>query len=318
MVSKEPKARLSKDRQSAVGRDGGGPFETHRLSVGVEVFCLREQMANDLDGTLRRLAEMGYDFVELAGYNGHSPEQLKAAADRAGLPVLGIHMHPTMRMYAGDPALTDDVALFAADLRRLGISEVVLASMLLPPHSARKTNESPIEFAIRVASAFTDDDWKRTASLLNERAASLRNEGFNLSYHNTNLEFTPLSGKTGWDLLMAETDPDLVGFEMDVGWVSAAGIDPIALISKYPGRVRMLHAKDVVATSVPNFAMHRDLAIIGQGRINWELLLPISRYMGVRHYIVDIEPPIEGDIFHVLSENLAQLKMVNLGVSQSP
>ena len=93
------------------------------------------------------------------------------------------------------------------------------------------------------------DYWKRVAELLNERAAALRPYGIRLGFHNHNVEFVPIGKTNGWEILASASDPALVTFEADIGFLAAAGIDPVAFLRRYSGRIRQLHIKDIKATT---------------------------------------------------------------------
>ena len=135
------------------------------------------------------------------------------------------------------------------------------------------------------------DGWKRTATLLNEKAAALLPHGIQVGYHNHNIEFAPVGGTTGWDILIKETDPALVKFEVDVGWVAAAGLDPAAFLQRNRGRVRWLHAKDLKASTKPNFALTMDPVEAGSGKQDWARILSAAQRAGVEHFYVEQEPP---------------------------
>ena len=96
---------------------------------------------------------------------------------------------------------------------------------------------------------------------------------------------------TGWDILASRTDPALVFFEVDTGWVSAAGLDPAPFLRRHRGRVRWLHVKDVRPTTQANFALAMDPTEVGSGRIDWKRVLPAAAAAGVRHFYVEQEPP---------------------------
>ncbi|MCU1625034.1 MAG: hypothetical protein JWL79_3879, partial [Frankiales bacterium] len=112
-------------------------------------------------------------------------------------------------------------------------------------------------------------------------------------YHNHNVEFTPAGGRTGLDILIAETDPALVSFELDIGWAAAAGHDPIAVLARNPGRYRLAHMKDLKASSQPNFEFKMDPTEVGSGKLDWATILPAAYRAGVRKFFVEQEPPFE-------------------------
>jgi sugar phosphate isomerase/epimerase len=145
----------------------------------------------------------------------------------------------------------------------------------------------------RLAGQLTADDWKATAGLLNAKGAVLNKAGLTMGYHNHNLEFAPVAGTTGLEILLKATDPALVQFETDVGWVVAGGGDPFALLKTHPGRFKQMHVKDVKATTKTNYAFQQDPTEIGSGIIDWKRLLPAAYAAGIRDFFVEQEPPFE-------------------------
>jgi sugar phosphate isomerase/epimerase len=96
---------------------------------------------------------------------------------------------------------------------------------------------------------------------------------------------------TGLEILLAETDPKLVTFEMDVGWVAAAGHDPVALLAKHKGRFTLMHLKDIKPSTAANFALKMDPADVGSGKLDWKRLLSAAYAEGVRNFYLEQEPP---------------------------
>jgi sugar phosphate isomerase/epimerase len=135
------------------------------------------------------------------------------------------------------------------------------------------------------------DDWRRLGAQLNDKGAALKREGLQLGYHNHNVELTKIGSGTALDLLLENTDPALVCFEMDVGWVAAGGGDPIRLLRAHPHRFRLMHIKDLKASTVPNNALRMDPADVGSGSLDWKAILPVGYDAGVRYYYVEQEPP---------------------------
>jgi sugar phosphate isomerase/epimerase len=137
----------------------------------------------------------------------------------------------------------------------------------------------------------TIDDWRRLAAQLNVKGAALKREGLKLGYHNHNVELTELGSQTALDVLIENTDPALVCFEMDVGWVAAGGGEPIRLLRSHPHRFRLMHIKDLKASTIPNTAFKMDPADVGSGALDWKAILPVGYEVGVRYYYVEQEPP---------------------------
>ena len=188
-----------------------------------------------------------------------------------------------------------DIDKVIADAQVIGIKHVVMPSFPVPGHidMAAKPGETRGMVLARMATQLTADDWKATADLLNAKGAVLKKAGMTMGYHNHNAEFAPVSGTTGEEILLKNTDPALVSFEMDVGWVVAGGQDPLAWLKAHKGRFTQMHIKDVKATTKPNFAFQQDPAEIGSGIIDWKRLLPAAYAEGVRGFFVEQEPPFE-------------------------
>ncbi|MGH6909957.1 MAG: sugar phosphate isomerase/epimerase family protein, partial [Phenylobacterium sp.] len=232
----------------------------------------------------------GYKTVELAGYLGKTPAELRAAFDKAGLSATSSHVQG--RPSGTDPSL-QDVDRLVADAHVIGIKSFVLPMFPIPAHidMTPKPGDDRRAVLARLAQQMTLDDWKATADLLNTAGAKIQKAGLRLGYHNHNVEFAPSAGTTGMEYLLKNTDPKLVHFEMDVGWVVAAGQDPLALIKAHPGRFKQMHVKDVLATTKPNFVFQQDPTEIGSGMIDWKKLLPAAYAAGIRDFFVEQEAP---------------------------
>jgi sugar phosphate isomerase/epimerase len=145
----------------------------------------------------------------------------------------------------------------------------------------------------------TLDDFKRTAELANKIGAKAKQAGLQYAYHNHNFEFKDQGGgKTGYDLLLAETDPELVKFELDCGWMVASGHDPIDYFGKYPNRYRMIHVKDFQKGTLPTTTLLGAGAPkgteLGRGFIEYGPIFAAASKAGVEHFFSEQEPPIEG------------------------
>lgn len=267
-----------------------GFFMRHRLPIGLQLYTLGPGLAADLDGMLSQVAAIGYKTVELAGYLGRTPKELRAAFDKAGLSCTSSHVQG--RPSGTDPSLADTERLIA-DAQVIGIKSFVLPMFPMPAHidMTPKAGEDRRAVLARLAAQMTLDDWKATADLLNTAGAKLKKAGLPLGYHNHNVEFAPVGGTTGMDYLLKNTDPSTVHFEMDAGWVVAAGADPLALLKAHPRRFRQMHVKDVQATTRPNFVLQQDPTEVGSGIIDWKTLLPSSYAAGVRDFFVEQEAP---------------------------
>lgn len=269
-------------------------FAGHDLPIGLQLYTLGDAPYRDLEGTLRSVAGIGYRTVESVGYMKRTAADFRAALDRAGLTCPSAHV-PLQPDAGGGPTLAADVGRLAADMHRLGVKYVVAPIFPVPQRlGGPRKGEDGVAFLSRAGSAMTADDWRRVAAQLNEKGAALKREGLKLAYHNHNVEFARHGSKTAYDLLLENTEPGVVWFEMDVGWVAAAGADPIRLLRAHRNRFRLMHVKDVEASTVANNAFRMDPADVGSGTLDWKSILPAGYEVGVRYYYVEQEPPFTG------------------------
>lgn len=267
-------------------------FARAGLPIGVQLYTFGPEGMKDLDATLAAVRAIGYRTVEIPGFMGRTAAELKAALDRAGLACPSAHIQAR-------GGFDGDLTKLADDLATLGVTQAVMPSPYVPDH-ARKAAEgaSGADVYRRMMGALTGDDWKMNADFLNEKGAALKASGITVGYHNHNFEFAPQEGAgqggpTGLDILLARTDPALVTFQADVGWMAAAGVDPAAYLQKHKGRFTLMHVKDVKASTRPNFDLRMEPTEVGSGRLDWKRLLPAAHAAGVRGFFVEQEPPFE-------------------------
>lgn len=275
---------------AAGGAQAARPFfKAAKLPIGIQLYTLGPDAAKDLDGTLKAVADIGYRTVELPGFIGKPPADLRAAMDRVGLTCPSVHVQPR----GGDLTFSGDLGKLAAALHAVGAKAAVAPICWFPDRFEMRpqAGEDMGGLLRRLVSQMTAEDWKLNADFLNQKATLLKKEGIKVGYHNHNFEFLPLGSTNGQEILLKETDPSLVTFEIDVGWVSAAGHDPIALMASHKGRFTMMHVKDIKPSTVPNFALKMDPTEVGSGAIDWKKLLPAAKAAGVTGFFVEQEPP---------------------------
>jgi sugar phosphate isomerase/epimerase len=274
---------------SGAASAAAGPFfKRHGLPIGIQLYTLGPDLAKDVDGTFAQLASIGYHSVELAGMLGKTPKDLRASLDKAGLVCASAHIQA--RGAAG--SFETDLARLADDLTTIGVKTAVMPSPYLSDaRIAAAKGSSGADYFRKLMGGMTADDFKLNADYLNRNAAALKKAGIRVGYHNHNFEFAPVGGTTGYEILLKNTDPALVTFEMDIGWVAAAGVDPLALLKAHKGRFTQMHVKDIKADTKANFALAMDPAEIGSGKLAWKTLLPSAYAQGVREFYVEQEPP---------------------------
>lgn len=242
------------------------------IAVGLQLYTVGEDLARDLAGTLGRIAAIGYREVETAGFAGKSVATMAAALRRSGLSCRSAHFEIA--------ALRADLPARLAEAKTLGATHLVVPFPMLRPG---RSGDVVREMAL--------DDWRWLADELNRIGAAVARQGCALAYHNHNLEFRRFGEVVAYDELLRRTDPDLVKQEMDVGWVTAAGSDPLAYLAAHPGRFRLLHLKDVQPGGTPNADMQIRTTEVGSGVIDWKKLLVAAKAAGTELAYVEQEPP---------------------------
>ncbi|WP_310210827.1 sugar phosphate isomerase/epimerase [Caulobacter sp. BE264] len=259
-------------------------FQRRKQPVGIQLYSLGPDLAKELDAQLATVAKIGFRTVELAGYLGRTPAELRASFDRHGLVCPSAHISPK-----GPNGFSGDLVKLADELHVIGVKSAIMPIFYIPERmGAADLRQAGVQM--------TADEWKWNADFLNEKAAILKKAGILAGYHNHNFEFAPLKDAkggetTGMDILLKGTDPSLVTFELDAGWVTAAGQDPFALLKAYPGRFTQMHVKDVKPTTKPNFELRQDPTEVGSGMIDWKRLLPAAYDAGIRGFYYEQEPP---------------------------
>lgn len=259
------------------------------LPIGLQLYTVGDDLNRDFDGTLAAVAKIGYRSVELAGLSSHTVAQWRQSLDRTHLKCPSMHVGP----HAKSGISLDDLGAVADAAHALGVGTIICPIFNLPERfsSTPLPGEDGGKMLARLGASMTPDDWKSNAEYLNTKGKALKQYGLRFGYHNHNIELAPLGASTGLAELIRGTDPAFVSFEMDAGWVVAAGADPLALLAAHPGRFIAMHVKDVKAGTHPNFGLQMDPCEVGQGTIDWKTLLVKAHAANVRQFYVEQEPP---------------------------
>lgn len=282
--------------------------------IGLQLYSVAKELGTNLDGTLAAIAAIGYRTVELAGYAGKAPRELRAALDRAGLRCVSAHV-PGKPFRPAPRTLDDDPNLLAEEAHVLGFDTVIMPLFITPDRLPFVLNPGDDVRKVlgAVVAQMTEGDWRGMADYMNAKGAAFKKLGLKFGFHNHGTEFGPVAG-TGqsiMELLIANTDPALVSFQLDCGWAVSAGVDPAAFIRKHKGRIRALHLKDVAATNVPNLESRMDPAEIGKGVTDWRALLAAAGRAGIEHYFVEQEAPYTRPVLDTLRDNFRFLTAVS-------
>lgn len=287
-------------------------FGGKRHPLGINLYVVSGLIAKDPAGTLKALAAIGYREVE-TGLEGHDAATIADAIRGAGLRCSSLNLLP--RPLRGGRSLADDPGLVAQDAHRLGAAYVTCTLFPLPDgvEMRPRPGENVEAMLARVAGSMHKDDWLRTADFLNRTAAGLKRHGVALAYHNHNPEFAPIGETNGLSILLEHSDPALVHFHMDAGWVVAAGQDPVTLLRANPGRFRLMHVKDVAPSYRVNTAISLVTTEVGSGIVDWARVLPAARAEGVRYFTVEQEPPYTLPPLEAAAKSFAWLGKLDVG-----
>ena len=228
--------------------------------VGLQLYTVRDLMKADLPGTLAKVAAIGYKEVEFAGYFGRTPAQIRELLRRDGLTSPSTHL-PFDSLDTTWQKQLDDA-------KAVGHHWATIAYIT---EDKRRTL----------------DDWKRHAATFNRAAAQAKSAGLRFAYHNHDFEFKAIDGTRPFDILLKETDPSLVDFEMDLYWVVYGGGNPLDLFNQYPKRFPLVHVKD--SSGPPE----KKMVDVGQGTIDFRSIFAQSDKAGIKHYFVEHDQPAD-------------------------
>jgi sugar phosphate isomerase/epimerase len=253
-------ASQSKDRSAGTGPGFKGP-------VGLQLYSLRDQFKNDVPGTLDQVKQFGIKYVETAGTYGVAPEKFRELLDARGLKAVSGHF-PYEKC-------RDNPEDIAREAKILGLEYVGCAWI---PHK----------------DPFDEKTCREAAAVFNHAGEVLAKHGLKFFYHTHGYEFLPYGNGTLFDLLMAETKPEYVRFQMDVYWVVNPGQDPVKLFEKYGKRFELMHVKDMKQGTPASFTGHSEVTnnvVLGTGVIDYKSVFQAAKKAGVKWYFIEDESP---------------------------
>jgi sugar phosphate isomerase/epimerase len=236
--------------------------------IGLQLYSLRNQFAKNVPGTLDEIKSWGITNVELAGTYNLTPAQFKTELDARGINAVSGHF-PYER-------LRDDPEGVARDAKILGLQYVGCAWI---PHG----------------DPFDEKTCRAAIAVFNHAGEVLAQHGLKFFYHAHGYEFQPFQKGTLFDLLMAETNPKFVNFQMDVFWIVHPGQDPVKLLKKYRHRWLLMHLKGMrESTPTGLLTGHSDVTndvAVGTGKIDYVPIVKAAKNAGVKWFIIEDESP---------------------------
>jgi sugar phosphate isomerase/epimerase len=244
------------------------------LVPGIQLYSVRQQMAQDFEGTLAEVRKSGYLEVESAALPKKPATEIRKALDQAGLKCVSSH--------CSFVDVTKDLDATTEFQKTIGVSYIIC------PGPGRRNPPVPGQ----KAGPLTIDDWEYNAQEFNKTGEKLKNSGITFGYHNHWVEFQPVDGKVPYEELLALCEPDKMTFEMDCGWVKVAGQDPVALMKKYPHRFSMFHVKDFHLPANISYATHEEAKVteLGRGSIDYRpIFAQAAENQKITHAFVEQE-----------------------------
>ena len=256
-----------------------------QFKVGIQLYSLRDAMEKDMDATLKAVKEMGYDYVEFAGYFGKSAEEVKAILDKYGLEAVSVHQAIGLFEEEGQKAVDY--------LKTLGVKYCAI-----PWYNVD-------EFI---------SNWDATMDKFKNVSKLLSDNDIKLMYHNHDFEFNKIDGEYILDKLYATLSESVIMPQLDTCWVHYAGVNPSEYIRKYSGRIEVLHLKDFVCEKLgggPVYALIDEdgnemdkgnkedngfkQVPVGSGIQDWPSILAAAEDAGVEYVIVEQDTSVDRD-----------------------
>ncbi len=275
-----------------------------QFKIGLQLYSVRDDMARDLEGTLRAVKEMGYDYVEFAGYFERSAEELRRILDGLGLTCISVHQGPEFYDEGGQSAVDF--------VKTLGVKYSAI-----PWYRKEALPGS--------------DAWEETRALFERTGKLLRDNGIRQLYHNHDFEFVKVGGVYKYDIMMDSLPRELFSPELDTCWVKYAGEDPVRYLERFSGHVDLLHLKDFTCKALgggPAYALidadgnpmevgsREDNEFrfrpLGQGMQCFPEILAAAERAGVETLIVEQDASYETPALEAVRESREYLRSLGL------
>jgi sugar phosphate isomerase/epimerase len=260
------------------------------FGIGLQLYTIRDAMAKDVSGSLKRVSDIGYKYLELAGYAdgkfyGYEPAEFKKMVEDLGMEILSSHTQ-----VEAEGITLENAKKMTEDHAKLGVKYCV------QPWVVEEARTTIASYQKMVA------EWNKVGGIMKEH-------GIQFGYHNHNFEFDRVEGKVPYyDVFMVEADRDLITMEIDIFWVSKAGQNPVDMFNKYPGRFELFHMKDMFTREEPFFHTNTsDFAPVGEGVIDFNTILAAKNVAGMKYMIVEQDSTKDGRPFDAIQTSMNNL-----------
>jgi sugar phosphate isomerase/epimerase len=262
--------------QSSCGNTSTKPKTAEKVDpksfgIGLQLYTVRDAIDADLAGTLKKVSDIGYKYLELAGYADGKfykmePAEFKKLVEDLGMEILSSHTQ-----VEAQGITLENAKKMADDHAKLGVKYCIQPWVVLEARNSIS-------------------NWQKMAADWNQVGKIMKESGLQFGYHNHNFEFATVEGKVPFfDVLMPELDKDLVTIEIDLFWTTKAGQNPVDIFKKYPGRFQLFHMKDMFTNEPPFFAPEgvKDFAPVGAGVIDFKSILAAREIAGNKYLVVE-------------------------------
>jgi sugar phosphate isomerase/epimerase len=281
------KSNLKASGFSAPARTDADPKS---FGIGLQLYTIRDAMKKDVPGSLKMVSDIGYKYLEMADYSngkfyGYVPTDFKKIVTDLGMEVISSHAGVSTK------GITDEEAKkMAEDHANVG------AKYCMQPFIGDADRKSIAGYQKMVA------DWNRVGKIMKEH-------GLTFGYHNHNFEFDTVEGKVPYfDVFLAEMDKDITTMELDLFWTTKAGLNPVDIFKKYPGRFQLFHMKDMYTKEPPSvITRSNDFAPVGAGVINFKEILAAKNIAGMKYMIVEQDNAEKGNAFDAIKTSITNL-----------
>jgi sugar phosphate isomerase/epimerase len=258
-------------------------------NLALQLYTIRDAMAVDVPGSLKKVADIGFKYLELAGYSnrkfyGMEPTDFKKLVNDLGMKIISSHTN-----VEAEGITTDNAKIMVEDHAKLGVKYCIQPWV--------------------VPEARTVDSYKKMVQDWNTVGKIMKEQGIQFGYHNHNFEFDNLNGVVPfYDIIMTDLDKEIV-IELDLFWATKAGQNPIDIFNKYPGRFHLFHMKDMYTKEAPYYTTdgEDDFAPVGEGLINFKEILAAKDIAGLKYMVVEQDATKDGKPFDAIKTSLTNL-----------
>ena len=245
------------------------------MKIGLQLFTIREDMGNDMEGALKAVKEMGYDYVEFARFFDYPAEKILEILDKYDLKCFSVHHHIAVFEEQGE-AIIEFV-------KKLGVKYWVIPKIPTDKHKGSV-------------------EWEKTKASIYKLSKALKRHGIVLAYHNHEHEFNTYEGKYLLDWLYEEIPAEILQVQLDLCWIKYAGVDPVHYINKYADRMDTIHFRDYTADGVGGILEHQYRSSngfkskpVGYGCQDFDAIIEAAEKAGIQYAVVEADGPTLSD-----------------------